>query len=177
MFEMAQFFGKKAPFMTYVYKVNKYADKSIKEYFLDDKANDEQDLKMWVMSECESFHVLDNIRKPAADKIVGHDSIGCTIYCGKSKVERIFWCGSILSDTDVNMDPNFTPTIVQVAAGVLSGLSYIMEAENEGKGLHEPCNLPTPYILEKSTPLLGKFFFTEIPVELFSGKMEYAIDK
>jgi hypothetical protein len=144
-----------------------------KGFFLKNKESDDQDLKMRVLSECNSFHVLDNINKPKSEQIVGHDSIGCTIYCGKNKVDRIFWCGSILSDDDVNVNPNFTPTIVQVAAGVLSGLSYILEDSNKEKGLFEPCDLETKYILSKSVPLLGKFFFTEIPVEKFSGKFNY----
>ena len=173
MFEMASYFGKKAPFMTYVYKVNKYAEQSIKQFFNNNKSSDEEDLNMWIMSDCNSFHVLDNINKKKNDRMIGHDSIGCTLFCGKKKIDRIFWCGSILSDTDKNVDPNFTPTIVQVAAGVLSGLSYIMEPKHKGHGLYDPTDLDTKYILQKSTPLLGKFFFTEIPIELFSGKMEY----
>ena len=172
-FEMANYFGRKAPLMTYVYKINKYADESIKNFFMNNKTSDDQDIKMWVLSECNSFHVLDNINKKKNDKIIGHDSIGCTIYCGKQKVDRIFWCGSILSDTDKNVDANFTPTIIQVAAGLLSGLSYIMEDKNKNRGLLEPCDLDTTYILQKSIPLLGKFFFTEIPKELFIGKLEY----
>ena len=150
-----------------------YDDESIKNFFMNNKTSDDKDIKMWVLSECNSFHVLDNINKKKNDKIIGHDSIGCTIYCGKQKVDRIFWCGSILSDTDKNVDANFTPTIIQVAAGLLSGLSYIMEDKNKNRGLLEPCDLDTTYILQKSIPLLGKFFFTEIPKELFIGKLEY----
>jgi len=172
-FEMANYFGKNAPFMTYVYKPNKYAEASIQKYFDENKHSDDQDLKLRIMADCNSFVVLDNIGKPKKDRIVGHDTIGCTIYCGKNKVEDIFWCGSILSDTDKNVDPNFTATIIQVAAGVLSGLSYILEDKNKARGLHEPCDLNTRYILSKSTPLLGKFFFTKIPTDEFIGKFVY----
>jgi len=173
MFEMANYFGKKSPFMTYVYKVNKYADQSIKQFYIDNPSSNEEDLSLWVMSDCNSFEVFNNIGKKKGDRMVGHDSIGCTIYCGKKSVERIFWCGSILSDTDQNVDANFTPTIVQVAAGVLSGLSYIMEEKHKGHGLYDPTELDTNYILQKATPLLGKFFFTEIPKTLFTGKLDY----
>jgi homospermidine synthase len=173
MFEMAKYFGGKSPFMTYVYKVNKYADESIKKYFSKNKMNDEADLQMKILSECDSFHVLDNIGKKKEDKIIGHDSIGCTIYCGDKNIDRIFWCGSILSDTDENVDSNFTATIVQVAAGVLTGLSYILESKNKKIGLIEPSDLDTKYVFKKSSPLLGKLFFTEIPKEKFSGKFKY----
>ncbi len=164
-FEMARFFDKKAPFMTYVYKVNKYAEESINSFFLNNPMTDDVDLSLKISNECGSFKVLDNINKKKQDRFVGHDSIGCTIFCGEKKVERAFWCGSILSDTDNNVDPNYTPTIIQVAAGVISGLSYILEPKNKKQGLLEPTDLDTDYILEKAIPLLGKFFFTEIPQE------------
>jgi homospermidine synthase len=173
MFEMAKYFGKDAPFMTYVYKVNKYAEESFKNYFNKNPENNFDDLKQLVKKDNDSFNVLDNINKEDKNHIIGYDTIGGTIYCGKEKVDRIFWCGSILADTHKNVDSNFTPTIVQVAAGVLSGLSYIMEDNNKNKGLHWPCDLDTKYILNKSKPLLGKVFFTEIPVDQFSGKFIY----
>ena len=72
----------------------------------------------------------------------------------------------------------FTPTIIQVAAGVLAGLSWIMEPKNENKGLLKPTQLYTPYILSKSIPLLGKFFFTEIPAKsLNKSTIKFEIDK
>jgi len=174
-FELGQYFGKNSPFITYVYKLNKYADKSIRQYFKKNKLSDDHDLKMQVLNDCSSFSVLNNINKKSNDSLVGHDSIGCTIFCGKDKIDNIFWCGSILSHDDKNVDSNFTPTIVQVAAGLLSGLSYILEEKNKAHGLYEPCDLDTKYILNKSIPLLGKFFFTEIPREKFVSKIEYKV--
>lgn len=177
IFELAKYFGKDAPFMSYVYKINKYADKSIKQYLKkSNTTNDPTDLRLWVNNDCSSFEVMNNINKSKSDRIVGHDSVGCTIYCGKEKVNKIFWCGSLLSSDDKMVDPNFTPTIVQVAAGVLSGLSYILEEKNKNNGLLTPCDLDTNYILKKSAPLLGKLFFTEIPKEQFIGKFEYKED-
>jgi homospermidine synthase len=55
----------------------------------------------------------------------------------------------------------FTPTVVQVAAGVLSGLSYILET-GRTPGLYQPTDLNTLYMLKKAMPLLGTFFFDEI---------------
>ena len=155
MFELARYFGKYAPFMAYVYSINKYAEKSIFNFL---KRNSVNSLKLLLKEDCNSYEVFNNFS--TRNKITGFDSIGCTIFCGTRSVDRVFWCGSILSTSDLQKNNPFTPTIVQVAAGVLSGLSYILEY---GKGgLYEPCDLDTNYILNKSVPLLGKFFFTEI---------------
>jgi homospermidine synthase len=175
VFELAKLFGKNAPFMSYVYKINKYAEKSIKKFMKNRNSIDEADIQHWVLNNCKSFHVFDNINKKNNDKIIGHDSIGCTIYCGDKSIEKIYWCGSILGDRDKNVNPLFTPTIIQVAAGVLSGLSYMMESKNKNKGLLNPCDLDTKYILDKSIPLLGKFFFTEIPTSKFDKKFNLKI--
>jgi len=177
IFELAKLFGKNAPFMSYVYKINKYADESIKNFVKNNDPLDVHDeMQQWILNNCKSFHVFDNINKKNNDKIVGHDSVGCTIYCGDKNIDKIFWCGSILSDYDQNVNPLFTPTIIQVAAGVLSGLSYIMEPKNKNKGLFNPCDLDTNYILEKSIPLLGKFFFTEIPINKFDKKFTIKLE-
>jgi homospermidine synthase len=175
IFELAKIFGKNAPFMSYVYKINKYADKSIKNFMKVHHSVDESDIQQWVLNNCKSFHVFDNINKKNNDKIVGHDTVGCTIYCGDNSIENIYWCGSILSEYDENVNPLFTPTIIQVAAGVLSGLSYMMEPKNKNKGLLNPCDLDTKYILDRSVPLLGKFFFTEIPISKFDKKFNFKI--
>jgi len=175
VFELAKLFGKNAPFMSYVYHINKYANLSIRKFMKNNKSVDETDIQQWIINNCKSFHVFDNINKKNSDKLIGHDTIGCTIYCGNKTIENIYWCGTILSDTDKIVNPAFTPTIVQVAAGVLSGLSYILEPKNKKKGLLNPCDLDTKYILEKSIPLLGKFFFTEIPISKFDKKFDINI--
>ena len=172
VFELARFFGENAPFMSYVYKNSPYIDQSIKDFFKMNPESTEDDLNLYV-NQHDTYQVFDNISKNGqeSDQLTGHDSIGCTIFCGDDKIDKIFWCGTILSNTDANVKPEFTPTIVQVAAGVLSGLSFILE--HEPMGWIEPTNIDTIYMLEKSVPLLGKFFFTEIPVEQFSGSFIY----
>jgi len=161
MFELARYFGEYAPFMTYVYRTNEYADQSIKTFI--DKYEDINDCLLYV-NQPDTFEVFDNIKHTMS----GYDSIGCTIFCGDKKVDRMFWCGSVLCDEDVDAK-EFTPTIVQVAAGVLSGLSFILEPEYKNMGLIEPLDMDTEYILKKSVPLLGKFMFLEIPVDKFHG--------
>jgi homospermidine synthase len=165
IFNMARYFGKNAPFMSYVYQTSPYVDQSIKTFQTQNKA-DEKDLWLYVNQD-QTYHIFEG------DEVSGHDSVGCTIFCGDKSVERIFWCGSILSTSDACVQREYTPTIVQVAAGVLSGLSAIVSPGNKYKGWVEPTDLDTRYILEKSVPLLGKFRFMEIPASEFKGPIEY----
>ena len=92
--------------------------------------------------------------------------------CGDKNIDHIYWCGSILDTDNINVMNGFTPTIVQVAAGVLSGLSYIMESKNSNLGLIYSSKLDTNYILQKAVPLLGRFFFQEIPRNLFDKTLK-----
>jgi homospermidine synthase len=174
IFELAKLFGKFAPFMSYVYKLNKYADQSIIEYFQKNKHDESVDIKQWILNHYEQFCVFDNIRKKCDGKIVGHDTIGCTLFCGKKSIDNIYWCGTILDTSDVLLK-EFTPTIVQVAAGVLSGLSYILDPQNKSSGLIYSTDTNTPYILQKSIPLLGKVFFQEIPKDEFDKEMRITV--
>ena len=74
------------------------------------------------------------------------------------------------NNSDKNILKQFTPTVVQVVAGVLSGLSFMME--NPNKGLLNPCDLDVKYMLNKAKPLLGKFFMAEVDKNVFSGNMK-----
>jgi homospermidine synthase len=169
-FELANYFGEKAPFMSYVYQYSPYLEKSLDQVERDYQLNDRGEYLTYILSDPSSFCVFDNIGVPNKHHMKGYDSIGCTILCGDKDVERIFWCGTVLENDDKNVDPLFTPTTVQVAAGILAGLSYLMEKERE-PGYYQPCDLDTLYILHKARPLLGKFFFTEIPTTSFNKKL------
>jgi homospermidine synthase len=173
IFELAKLFGEKAPFMSYCYKINKYAELSIKNFFIRKSLKNEDNLKLYINNSCNNFVVINNFD----NEYEGFDSIGCTLICGDVSVEKIYWCGSILRDIDKNVNSNFTPTIIQVAAGVLSGLSFIMEKCNKNKGLLMSCDLDTNYILRKSVPLLGKVFFTEIDKKYFDSDLTLKIKK
>jgi len=162
VFEMNRYFGKKAPFMSYVYQNSPYVDESITNFYKKYPNATENDLWLYV-NQNDTFHVFNG------QELFGHDSVGCTIFCGEKSIERIFWCGSILSSTDMYVKPEYTPTIVQVVAGVLSGLSFVLENEGKVKGWVEPSDMDTRYILEKSKPLLGRLEFLEIPVDEFKG--------
>ena len=161
VFELARYFGSKAPFMSYVYQNSPYTDKSIQMY-MDRHKCTEDELMNYIKNKPDSFCVFDNINVPEHHRMNGFDSIGCTMFCGTTNIDRIFWCGSILEHTDPRIHPNFTPTITQVAAGVLSGLSYILEKDTPF-GMYEPCDLDTEYMLRKSKPMLGRLSMMEIP--------------
>lgn len=166
-FELANYFGEKAPFMTYVYQYSPYLEQSLDQVERDYQLHDRGEYLTYILSDPEAFCVFDNIDEPRGHHMKGCDSIGCTILCGDNSVERIFWCGTVLENDDKNVDPLFTPTTVQVAAGILSGLSYLMESGRK-PGYYQPCDLDTQYILDKARPLLGNFFFTEIPASAFN---------
>lgn len=164
IFELASYFGDMSPFMSYVYQSSPYFHKTITP-FIEEYGKD--NLITLIKSNPDSFRVMDNIGIQPEHHMKGFDSIGCTLFCGEETVDKIYWCGSILSDTDKNVLKEISPTIVQVAAGVLSGLSFILEP-NRTPGYYPPCRMDTDYILNKSRPLLGTFFFTEIK-ESFPG--------
>lgn len=178
MFDIASKLGPNTPFMSYCYKINKYAEYSIKKYMSSSTYANPYDLALKINTLNEDFVVYDNYNVKPENRIIGWDSVGCTIFCGKKNIEDIYWCGSILSSSDLNLLEMFTPTIVQVAAGVLGGISYMMESDNANKGMIFPNEIYTPYILSKSVPLLGKFFFTQIPVNQFNKPhIKFNIDK
>lgn len=108
IFELARYFGRDAPFMTYVYKSNPYIDQSIISY-------------RRTHSNCTDEEIMSHANQPNTFRVLNHghgivtgqDSIGATIFCGTDeKIERIFWCGSLFRDKD-DHHPYFTPTTIQ----------------------------------------------------------------
>jgi hypothetical protein len=47
-----------------------------------------------------------------------------------------------------------------------------MESKNSNLGLLYSSKLDTNYILQKAVPLLGRFFFQEIPINLFDKTLK-----
>jgi homospermidine synthase len=147
-------------------------DHSLQYFFKNHPDSNASDIIMYANQE-HTFRVLDQ----RDGKITGQDSIGATLFCGTNNMERIFWCGSIVTDNDqmIKNHPYFTPTIIQVAAGVLSGLSFLLE--HKCKGWYQSSDINTTYMLKKCAPLLGQLFFTEIPVEQFNEPLTIKIEK
>jgi homospermidine synthase len=63
-----------------------------------------------------------------------------------------YWCGSVLSSGD----PLFSPTVIQVAAGVLAAARWMFE--NPNAGILFPEDLPHATMLAYAAPFLGEVF-------------------
>lgn len=175
VFELAAYFGEKAPFMSYVYQYSPYLEKSLISIQDIHGCTTGKHYMNYITTDEHNYCVFDNISVVKEEKMTGFDSIGCTLLCGKDKIERIFWCGTVLSDKD-SIHPYFTPTTTQVAAGILSGLSWLMEP-GRTPNYYRGVDLDTNYILEKAKPLLGKFFFTEIDASQFTEPFHYKVSQ
>ena len=173
IFELATYFGEKAPFMSYVYQYSPYLEQSLTYINHEYGYTTGKQYMNYITSDAHNYRVFDNINVDDSDAMKGFDSIGCTFLCGKEKIERIFWCGTVLSHHD-KIHPEFTPTTTQVAAGILSGLSWLLEPER-APGYYRGVDLDTSYILEKAKPLLGNFFFTEIDSSQFTEPFNYCV--
>ena len=88
-------------------------------------------------------HVVNNYD----DKIKGIDRVGGLLLTRKGKA---VWAGSMADNT---CDEYTSGTLIQVVAGVLSGLSYMIE--NPQEGILFPEDLDHEYILKKAKPYLG----------------------
>jgi homospermidine synthase len=66
-----------------------------------------------------------------------------------------WWTGSILSIEEARkLAPGQNATTLQVAAGIISGIKYMIE--NPNKGILIPDDIPHDYILEIAKPYLGE---------------------
>lgn len=70
----------------------------------------------------------------------------------KDKKPWSYWYGSILSDAN-NIMRNFGPTVVQVAASVVSAYKWMQD--NPTQGVCWPDQLPHKYVMDFSAPYLG----------------------
>lgn len=113
----------------------------------------------------KDWHVMNVLE----DKINGYDNVGALFildrnpFTGASE-SYMFWTGSILN-TDYTKnelkDNVFGPTTIQVAAGILGGLSYIIE--NNNKGLMFGEDVCEKYVINKIKKYLGVFYSGPVP--------------
>jgi len=128
-----------------------------------------------------------NYRLPGAKRILrdpeivsGKDILGALLMGHRYSS---WWCGSILDITEAKrLVPNQNATTVQVAIGVVSGISWMLK--NPRSGFCVPDDLPHDYILNFAKPYLGEFISREFdwtPVKnisaRFSGKSPRRIDR
>ncbi|ETO93503.1 homospermidine synthase [Legionella oakridgensis] len=93
------------------------------------------------------------------DIMTGTDELGVLLMGNK---RGAYWYGSQLSIQEARqLAPHNNATTLQVAAGTLAGLLWLIEHPN--KGLVEPEDLDFKYILDIATPYLGKVggFYTD----------------
>ena len=143
---------KYAPTMHYVYKLNPYTEKIIDEYTPDQLIN--------VMNDPEKWKVLNMFD----DKIEGYDNVGALFISRKNPFTEkdelfYFWTGSILhTDYTKNVlkDQYFGPTVIQVMAGVLSGVVWMLKHKNRGLCFGE--DIDDKFVIKMSKKYLGKYY-------------------
>jgi homospermidine synthase len=113
----------------------------------------------------EELKRVDNWRvvDPFTDELEGEDRVGALLVLNKDPITGenknwSYWYGSILGQ---GMSKMFGPTVIQVAAGVLSGVKYALE--NPEKGILYSEDLPSDWIMENAKPYLGTVFSGPVP--------------
>lgn len=99
--------------------------------------------------------------------IEGRDEIGCTLFFEDGD---IYWVGSLLDIKEARLlydnqcDDTINATVLQVVAGYIGGIFYLIELINKKdyKGLLFPEDLPVKKILNWTRPLLGPFGLMEV---------------
>jgi homospermidine synthase len=94
-----------------------------------------------------------------SDEIIsGEDELGCLLM---GHDFNSWWIGSVLDiETARKLVPNQNATTLQVAAGVVSGIIYMVRHPQEG--YCSPENLNHREILEIARPYLGNFISTAV---------------
>lgn len=141
-----------APTMHYVYQLNPQTDKMLTEMSSQQLVKIAQDPKKWKVLNMHD------------DKVTGYDNVGAMFALEenpitKDKTPYCFWTGSILNSeytTGKLGDKYFGPTVIQVMAGVLSGLNWCVRNKNKGLVFGE--HLDDQYILKLAKPFLGTLY-------------------
>ena len=107
----------------------------------------------------------DNERKPYRQRVLyendilsGADTLGIMI--GGYDNKHVWWCGSSLNIEDArNLCPLQNATTIQVAAGVVAGVCWLLE--NPKMGVIRPEDLDTDFVLKIAKSYLGTFISKE----------------
>lgn len=103
------------------------------------------------------------------DKLNGYDNVGALFIMNKNPFTNkespyYFWTGSIChTDYTKNIlkDNFFGPTVVQVMAGILSGVKWMLKNKNKGLCFGEDVN--DDYIIKNSKKYLGLYYSDIVP--------------
>jgi len=115
-----------------------------------------------------SFEELKKIKEwrvmdPLNDELEGEDKVGALLILKKNPITGenknwSYWYGSILGQESSKF---FGPTVMQVAAGVMTAIKYAVEFSQKGPIYSE--SLPTDWVLEQARPYLGKIHSSPTP--------------
>lgn len=141
-----------SPTMHYAYKLNPITDKLLDTLSQKQLVDISENPKKW------------KVLNVYEDKLYGYDNVGALFIFDKNPITNVnepfsFWTGSILH-TDYTKkilhDKYFGPTIIQVMAGILSGIRWMIKNKNSGICFGE--DLDDNYIIKLSKKYLGKYY-------------------
>jgi len=103
------------------------------------------------------------VMDPFHDTLEGEDKVGALLILNKNpltgeKKNWSYWYGSILGQ---NTSKFFGPTVIQVAAGVLTAIRWMCENPQRGWSYSEA--LPTTWVIETAKPYLGTMVSKPVP--------------
>lgn len=144
-------YGGYKPSTYYVYKSSQISQDSL----------DEARKRGYEMQ--DNFHVL-----TANEIISGYDSVGVLLLF---KDKPSFWYGSIATnDYAKKINPNINATTIQVAAGILGGISWMLKNQNKGVCFSEAIDSPREFI-GKVKVLLEHIYCGEVNFKPKSNKI------
>jgi len=114
-------------------------------------------------------YCLDNNGLPPNEHVLqsseiscGYDSVGCLIHFGKNG--KKYWLGSIVDNESTKaVSCEITGTCVQVGIGILSCMEWMIN--NPYKGIIEPEEVDTNFVLLFAQKWLGKFCYKDVTDE------------
>lgn len=141
-----------APTMHYVYKMNPLTMSLI-------KGKTPEQLTKWTWD-----HRHWKVMNVYEDGLKGTDNVGATFLLGTNPLTGAkgpwgWWSGSILDDEytrTVLKDPYFSPTVIPVMAGILSGTAWALR--NPTQGMVYPEAMDDRFIFEKVKKYLGRWY-------------------
>ena len=99
-----------------------------------------------------------------AGPLTGSETMGATLISSRDDIPPR-WFGSIVTcEQEREIGANSNPTILQVAAGIISHLVLLLE--NPGKGLCMPHDFDSEKIMEIAKPFLGTIIDLNLPFRL-----------
>jgi homospermidine synthase len=143
---------KYSPTMHYVYQLNPITDKMLSDFSKNELVNISKDDSQW------------KVLNTYEDKIEGYDNVGALFILEENPLTGgnepyCFWTGSILDTKytrETLKDIYFGPTVIQVMAGILSSVRWMLE--NRKSGLLFGEDIDDNYIIKHAKKYLGKYY-------------------